>query len=62
MSNEQCYSKTVVIGPVSADEFQIARRQAVALFEFMKAAICVVQLKPSSSLKTNSIESRVIRM
>jgi hypothetical protein len=30
-------TKPVAIGPVSADEFQIARRKAVALFELTKA-------------------------
>ena len=31
------YPKPVAIGSVSADEFQIARRKAVALFELPKA-------------------------
>jgi hypothetical protein len=30
------YPKPVAIGPVSADEFQITRREAVALFELTK--------------------------
>jgi hypothetical protein len=32
-----CYPKPVAIGSVSADEFQIARRKAVALFQLPKA-------------------------
>ena len=32
------YPKPVAIGPVSADEFQIAWREAVALFELTKAS------------------------
>jgi hypothetical protein len=32
-----CYPEPVAIGSVGADEFQIARRKAVSLFELPKA-------------------------
>jgi len=39
------YTKPIAIGPVSADEFEIARREAVALLELPKAGRQCKQLR-----------------